>query len=244
MGSSLCEYLEWDSGFFNLRIGRIRENSLTPTNIEAVLCWAQSERIDCLYFLSDSDNSESVACAELHGFHLVDIRVTLSQPLLASDAPVAVSTAVRFWRPADVPSLKTIAAVSHRQTRFYYDSRFPVSICDRLYETWIERSCDGLADCVLVVDFKGKPAGYLSCHLGSDRNGIIGLVAVATHARGRGLGRQLIDASLSYFQEHRMTRVNVVTQGRNCPSQHLYQSCGFRTQAVQLWYHKWFQTKE
>jgi ribosomal protein S18 acetylase RimI-like enzyme len=237
----LCEYLAWDSSFFNLRIGRIRDSRLTPEGIGPVLSWAQREDIDCLYFLSPSDDAESVSLAESHGFRLVDIRVTFSQQLSPSDVQSVSATSVRDMRPGDLPTLKAIAAVSHRQSRFYYDPGFHRSSCDRLYETWIERSCEGKADRVLVADYEGTPAGYLTCHLDSESNAVIGLLAVAPRVRGKGLGQQLVNTSLRYFRENGMNRVDVVTQGRNCPSQRLYQSCGFRTQAVQLWYHKWFQ---
>jgi ribosomal protein S18 acetylase RimI-like enzyme len=36
-------------------------------------------------------------------------------------------------------------------------------------------------------------------------------------------------------------RVSVVTQGRNVAAQKLYQSCGFTTCSVQLWYHWWLE---
>jgi dTDP-4-amino-4,6-dideoxy-D-galactose acyltransferase len=241
MSSLLCEYLDWDSSFFNLRIGRIRDSRLTPEAIGPVLGWAQREDIDCLYFLSPSDDAGSVSLAEGHGFRLVDIRVTFSQQLSPSNAQSVPSTSVRDMRLGDLPTLKAIAAVSHRQSRFYYDPGFHPSSCDRLYETWIERSCEGHADRVLVADCEGTPAGYLSCHLGSENNAVIGLLAVAPQMRGKGLGQQLVNTSLHYFRENGMNRVDVVTQGRNCPSQSLYQSCGFRTRTVQLWYHKWFQ---
>ena len=244
MDTSTCEYLEWDSSFFNLRIGRIRGNHLTTERVAAALDWANRGRINCLYFLAESDDPLTVALAEAAAFHLVDIRVTLDQPLAAIvGAQTATDTpAVRFSRSDDVAALRAIAAVSHRDTRFYYDPGFPPSCCDAFYEMWIDRSCRGYADSVLIADFNGRPSGYLSCHLSTEGKGSIGLLAVASHAQGRGLGRQLLNAALRYFRDNRMNRSTVVTQGRNCNSQRFYQDCGFRTLSTQLWYHRWFQT--
>ena len=43
---------------------------------------------------------------------------------------------------------------SHRDSRFYYDPGFPNQRCDELYETWIDRSCHGYADTVLVAEYR------------------------------------------------------------------------------------------
>jgi hypothetical protein len=32
----------------------------------------------------------------------------------------------------------------------------------------------------------------------------------------------------------------VVTQGNNLAAQRLYQTCGFLSRDLQLWYHKWY----
>ena len=110
-----------------------------------------------------------------------------------------------------------------------------------LYETWIRRSCEGYADAVLVAETGGGPAGYITCHLsGSPPAGSIGLVGVGGDARGAGTGTTLVGAAIEWFQGRGVQEVSVVTQGRNLAAQRLYQRAGFRIQAVELWYHKWF----
>jgi dTDP-4-amino-4,6-dideoxy-D-galactose acyltransferase len=136
--------------------------------------------------------------------------------------------------------LRSIARISHRDSRFYYDAGFPDSRCDALYEVWIERSSSGWADAVLVADVDGTAAGYVTCHLAPSGEGSIGLLAVAPEFQGRKLGAQLTGAALEYFRVNEKQEVTVVTQGRNLRSQRLYQRSGFITSSVQLWYHKWF----
>jgi dTDP-4-amino-4,6-dideoxy-D-galactose acyltransferase len=240
---SVCEFLEWDSRFFDLRVGRMVASRLTPQMVTSAFEWAKAEGIDCLYLLADSDDPQTIALAEAHGFNFRDIRVTLecALPGILATAPTNVPREpVRTARPQDIPALRSIAAESHRMGRFYSDPYFSDSRCDDLYQTWIEKSCKGYADTVLVVEHSGQPAGYLSCHLSPAGRGTIGLVGVDSRAQRQGLGLRLVQASLRYFQENGMNLVTVVTQGSNCPSQRLYQFCGFRTQIVQLWYHRWF----
>ncbi len=119
-----------------------------------------------------------------------------------------------------------------------------MSLCDGLYETWIEKNCKGYADTVLVAEFQGQPTGYISCHLLDCTDGNVGLVAVAADAKGRGLGQALVDASLRWSAERGVSWVTVVTQGRDCGAQRLYQKCGFLTRTLQLWYHRWWSIQE
>lgn len=225
-----CELLPWDTEFFGRRIARVTTPRLTPESAEAVERWCRENGVECLYYLAEGDAATVNAALE-RGFRQVDVRVTL-EAATGGERPAGV----RPWRPDDLPALKAIARVSHVATRFYHDGNFPREKCDALYETWIERSCGGWADAVLVADHEGRAAGYLSCH----GEGKIGLVGVAASARGRGLGSALVRASLRWFADAGLSRASVVTQGRNEGGRRLYEKCGFKTRSAQIWFHRWF----
>lgn len=236
-GLDHCQVLDWDSTFFGFRIARLGQGLLTRRILSDALAWCSGEQIRCLYFLASADSPETTELAESNGFKLADVRVTLARESKADRKP---TESVRSFKESDLPSLRAIAAVSHRDSRFYYDPGFSNQRCDELYETWIERSCHGYADTVLVAESHGEPAGYISCHLHPNGIGTIGLLAVEGRSRGLGLGGQLIAGALRYLEEAGSKRVTVVTQGRNCAAQRLYQHCGFRSASVELWYHRWF----
>jgi dTDP-4-amino-4,6-dideoxy-D-galactose acyltransferase len=236
MTTDVCEYLPWDSEFFGVRIARVNGNRIDAPRLAAINDWCNSNAIECLYLLADANDAQTVRVAE--GFVLTDIRVRFELPLTA-DPPVAPGMHVRPFRAEDVPALRAVAGASHRDSRFYYDEHFDRSRCDELYRTWLQRSTEGWADAVFVADWEGSPAGYISCHL-SGTDGSIGLIAVHPEARGRGLAGQLVKSALAYFSATEMKRALVVTQGRNIASQRLYQKCGFITESVQLWFHRWF----
>jgi dTDP-4-amino-4,6-dideoxy-D-galactose acyltransferase len=245
-GDPPCQYLDWDSDFFKRRIARVTANRLTEQTIEQIGLWCSSNRIDCLYFLADADEPETTRLAEDHGFRLVDIRVTLDRQFDESPTVASKTTEgiVRVCQPDDVPALRAIARVNHRETRFYSDGNFSASRCDALYETWIEKSCQGYADIVFVAELDEQPVGYLSCHRRDQAEGQIGLFGIGAAWRGKGLGEKLVTESLRWFAERGAERVIVVTQGRNIAGQRAYQRCGFLTRTVQLWYHRWFERKE
>jgi dTDP-4-amino-4,6-dideoxy-D-galactose acyltransferase len=238
---NLVRLLPWDSDFFGVRIASINGNRLNREEEIAIQEWCRDNRIDCLYFLADPSDTATIRVAEESGFHLVDIRVTLDRKISAMPSawqPEAPS--IRLAVAADIQALRPIAAVNHRDSRFYHDGGFSPEWCDELYAIWIEKSCTGFADAVLVPAPEGTAAGYLSCHLRDTGIGQIGLVGVNDACQGKGLGQQLLDESLRWFAAAGVDRVEVVTQGRNIAAQRLYQRRGFMTKSVQLWYHKWF----
>lgn len=231
-----CKILDWDSRFFGRRIARCELRRLTPRTWPKIRKWCAAKRIDCLYFLADPTDLRTRGIVETERFKLADVRLTLSAETRPARRP---SAGVRAFREEDLPALKKIATGSHRLSRFYQDGGFSKKKCDALYETWIEKSCRGWADVVLVAEYRNRPAGYLTVHRRSSSLGEIGLVAVAPFAQGQGLGRALVEAGMGWLTERNVKKASVTTQGVNVAAQRLYQSCGFRTEEVSLWYHWW-----
>ena len=236
--SSPCSFLEWDSHFFARRIGRVEGHRLDAELRSRISEWCREQAIDCLYFLADSNDSQTVVCAEEWKAHFVDIRVTME----FDDMPRTTSgTNVRACRDEDLPSLRRIARTSHLDGRFFFDPGFQKEQCESFYETWITRSYEGFADAVLVAELDGKPAGYVTCHLERPSlKGRIGLFAVGEEARGFGVGQSLTGGALHWFAGKQVEHVEVVTQGRNVAAQRLYAKCGFQIRSLSIWYHKWF----
>jgi len=240
MQDSICALLPWDSSFFGSRIARLSVARLSPRQLAEALEWCQSHDISCLYFLADSDHRETVELAEAAAFRFVDIRLTLTLSKFPEDTNRAADTRIRLFQERDLDCLKAIARQSHNDSRFYFDGGFTKRHCDLLFETWIERSCHGWANAVFVAELDGAAVGYCTCHIDAD-TGSIGLLAVAPQAHGQSFGRHLVAAAISHFQQRGVSRLQVVTQGRNVRAQQIYQKCGFVTDSVMLWYHKWFE---
>jgi len=235
-------YLDWDSKFFSVRIARIEDRFLTPLAAEFVDEWCKTHSIDCLYFLSDSGDPASTRAAEDAGYRFLDVRLTLHRSVAASSpvGPETSSVQIRQATAADIPQLRRIASGSHRTSRFYRDSNLPDTLCDRLYEIWIEKSVQGYAEVVWVAVSDGPPLGYLSCHL-RDGGGEIGLFGVSPAARGKGVGLGLLEHALEKFAAQGLQSATVVTQGSNVPAIRLFEKVGFRARTVEFWYHKWFE---
>jgi ribosomal protein S18 acetylase RimI-like enzyme len=236
----VCEYLDWDSEFFERRIARVTGSCLTEKTIADIDSWCSAHSIECLYFLADSTDQRTARLAQENGFRFVDVRVTLDVSTKAcGPGDSAPGIMIRNAVEADIDALKALSRRSHRDTRFYYDGNFPVERCDELYRIWIEKSCRGWAKNVLVATNQGEIEGYITCHVNSAGSGQVGLVGVSEKAQGRGVGRALLANAIRWFSEEGVEVVSVVTQGRNVRAQRLYQRCGFTACSVELWFHRW-----
>jgi dTDP-4-amino-4,6-dideoxy-D-galactose acyltransferase len=235
MPGELCKVLEWDSEFFGRNIACFRGDELSGETAAAALEWCGRHEIDCLYVLL-RNHPESIAVAERLGFVRADTRITLSRSLAGAEgAPLEVRTALA----ADVPELRAIARCGHHDSRFYHDPHFSREICDSFYETWIERSCQGWADRVLVTPLSGPPSGYISCHVSPEGDGSIGLIAVGEDHRRNGYGGKLIAGAMEYFRDRGVRTVRVVTQERNLAGRRLYERHGFTVESSEIYYHAW-----
>jgi dTDP-4-amino-4,6-dideoxy-D-galactose acyltransferase len=237
----LVEFLSWDSEFFGCRIARIKPGILDAAAGAGILRWCSAERIDCLYFLADPSSAASLSWAEDNGFRLLDIRTTLHCDLpavLAAGPGPGGPALVAPCNPGQLPALRRIARLSHRDSRFFWDPHLRAK-SDELFETWIAKSCEGYADMVLVAELDGAAAGYITLHYSSAQDSTIGLFAVGPEARGRGVGIQLVRGGLEWLRSQGASGSRVVTQGRNLGALKLYQRAGFRVESLQLWYHLW-----
>jgi GNAT superfamily N-acetyltransferase len=236
-----CRLLSWDSDFFGFPVASVNAPRLDARLAANVDSWCRKQTVVCLYFLADATDPSTAICAEDHGFHLVDLRLTLSrQSREAKAASLPPGLEISPAGEEDARTLVSIARASHTDSRFFADRGFPREKCADLYETWITRSMQGWADAVLVPRIDGTACGYVTCHLDEGR-GRIGLFGVGEGARGRGLAGALVDSALAWFLSRGVDVVEVVTQGRNAAAQRLYQKAGFRTSTLHLWFHKWYR---
>jgi ribosomal protein S18 acetylase RimI-like enzyme len=109
-----------------------------------------------------------------------------------------------------------------------------------MYKIWIRKSVLGKADLVWVLEWLGRPAGFITCHLLGDQTGQCQLAGLHPDIRGKGLGQCLYHTALRWFADQGVETVIYVTQARNVQAQRLFQRLGFLSHATQVWYHKWF----
>jgi GNAT superfamily N-acetyltransferase len=242
--TTVCELLDWDSTFFGCRIARFRPARCLAEDAAAIAAECKARDIACVYVLVDASDGDSIINLQDMRARLTDTRITFSSAVprtVESGVHRHSAVPVRAAVITDIAPLMRIASVSHRDTRFHADHRFASGRCDRLYEVWIENSCRGFADTVLVAEHESRTlAGYVTCHRNSDDGeGRIGLFAVSEHVQGRGVGSALLQGALDWFAAHDVSRMSVATQLRNLGAVQFYGRRGLLLTSAELWFHFW-----
>ncbi len=236
-------FLPWDTQHFGIRVARANERQIDQYSLRQIEACCRLQSIDCLYFLVDAADQDTVLELQRNKFDLVDIRMTFE-----SGNPVTAPRLdckdfnIRFSDERDEARLLEVSRDSYVDSRFYYDRCFDKGKASQLYQIWLAKSlAAGSSDSVIVAEVDQEPVGFVVCHMNRPQGeGNIGLVAVADKSQGLGLGKAMLAHAIDWLHRQGMTRVNVVTQGRNIAAQSLYQRCGFVSRSVELWYHKWF----
>lgn len=87
-----------------------------------------------------------------------------------------------------------------------------------------------------------RPVGYCWVRIqenGRGKNwGRIGMLGVDPDYRGKGLGRELLLAGLSYLKEKGFKTAQITVDSENTVAYALYQSVGFTHRDTSLWYEK------
>lgn len=229
--------LDWDSTFFGFPIGEGRP--VTVDDVAAVDAWALEERLRCVYICVSPENLAPLHTAESLGFQLMGVHVTFdAHAPFGAVGGGSAAVVIRAVRPTDVAALERIAGSAHPDTRFHADPGFSRESCRRLYETWIRRSSEGWADCVLVGECEGQAAGYITLHRHAD-GARIGLIAVARERRGAGLGRALMCGAFDWCESRSIGRLTATAQGQNIAALRFYTRLGFVFDRMDFWLHKW-----
>lgn len=233
-------HLPWDSELFGFSIARV----IGTPDAAALSELACASGVRCAYWTCSAQDAEAVRAAELSGFRLVDIRVTLDAPIDSVVRNVETSArrddvAIDAARSDDVEDLRPIAAELSTFSRFACDPAFGIVQARRLYDRWIEVSLAGRADLFVVARDHERILGFITCRV-SQSMPAMELVAVRGDARGASVGTTLVRRVALGLRAEGHQTVEVVTQGRNTRAVRFYEHCGFRARQFDLAYHRWF----
>jgi ribosomal protein S18 acetylase RimI-like enzyme len=245
--ANCLEFLPWDSGHFGFAVARIAPTA-TAAEVAAALGKAREQGVRLVYWLAAPGVNVAPGLLRRFTGRPVGKRATYRLDLPAQGSTVGGETPstyrVRSCDQTEVsPALRHLALEAGSHSRFAVDPFFPRERFVSLYTTWIERSVRGeLADAVLVAEdvAVGALLGMVTVAAAGEE-GNIGLIAVEASARGQGIGRRLLDSAGAWLLAVGARQVTVVTQEANRAACRLYEKAGYRTLAVESWYHFWPQ---
>lgn len=231
---------KWDSENFGFNVARITAGNINDSDFRSVLEGLKTSNHRMAYWSFPQDRRDLYSIAIDNGGFLADEKVTYIKELASAvNQNMSVARTVSYDRGDLEPGLVALALQSGEYSRFRVDPQFPAELFEKLYTAWIVNSVTReIAWDVLVMRNDAGINGLITLGTKNGR-GDIGLVAVAEHVRGMGIGRQLVRDAERCFAQRGINVAQVVTQGCNAGGCRLYESCGFHVEKTEYVFHFW-----
>jgi ribosomal protein S18 acetylase RimI-like enzyme len=153
-----------------------------------------------------------------------------------------MTTTIRGFLPSDLDELKRITIDSFAAVSFdqMVQSRFGIlGGHDWRWRKAQQIDADVAANApgIFIAEDDGEILGYITTMIDRGASkGRIPNMAVIAAARGKGIGRQLIEHALEYFRQEGLAFAVIETMDGNEAGKHLYPSCGFVEISRQIQY--------
>lgn len=243
---ALVEFLQWDTGFFGIKVARLGEEAAGQLQEAFNICKAQGVRL--LICRTSTDNIHFAQELERNGFEIMDT-VTRYRLYLA-DFPNVTVKCPAVIRPCQSNEIDDLAAIANEVYvnhigHFHQDSKLDRDKCTALYaemarNSYLEKKPD---DIVLVAELAGRIVGFHS-HQAVPGKGISGIISGVKHdAQGKGIGKALITNTIEWGKSCASEWIEEYPH-INHPNMHrMMADLGFRLQASSYTFHKWFDNK-
>lgn len=110
-----------------------------------------------------------------------------------------------------------IARDAYSLDQFHSDEKLPSHLCDKYYVEWMNNSCDGFADKVMVLSHTDTIAGYITINYKEENSAAVGLAAVGKQFQRRGYFTYLIEQTLRMLYKEGIEYLFYGTQLANKP---------------------------
>ena len=216
----MIEYLDWDSNFFGCKIGKINYKSKldTPWNFKNL------DEFDLVYVFSDNEVNLDIP--------LMDVKVTFCKTTKKKKAPLDVIDFNKNQHSYD--ELLELVYMSGHESRFLKDRFFGEKAFKKLYKVWIDKILNDDSAKILVNTYNDELMGFVAYKYSKNFSNI-DFIAVSLFARGKGLGKKLLDAVESNLGESEL--LTVPTQEQNVGACQFYINNDFQIKDKIYIYH-------
>lgn len=222
---------EWDSAFFQIKIGEIfienpeQTPELEDSGFDMILANSDKEIILNIAGYENSYNGSLVYFEKnIKSFTKND--VTNIKTIKEGDS-------------FNKKELFDIAFESGKFSRFKSDKNFDHQAFKNLYMKWVENSLNStIADEVIVFKDKRGILGFITYKI---QNGscYIGLLGIKPGEQGKGIGRKLLAAVENRIFYRDVKHIKVKTQQVNLPALLFYETMGFKEEHKNFIKHYW-----
>jgi len=222
---NLSSFLEWDSKFFGMKVGRlyVQDTGNTRKLLEA----ANNDSYDLIYLYSKTN----INYRRISSYVLVDVggeilysKPYIEPPQLGTSLGLCIS---RYMDARVTDELHALALVSGHLSRFNVDQMLPHGSFSRLYHLWIHKTLNKQHNGeILVATVDGHLAGMISLEF-NGQTSHIQLLAVSKDYQRQGLGSQLLKKAEQTSNARGMRKMLVKTQLTNAAARSLYTRHGY-----------------
>ena len=229
----MIEFLKWDSGFFNINIGKIE---LTTSLHESII--DQIEAFDLVY-IYQPENFE----LKIPGFRMTfsEKRILYSKKIWFKENEIRSDLFLNNFpcNKTELNQLYNLAFQSGSYSRFKLDPRIPDTKFKTLYKKWIDKSSsDETSDKIILFRRDGMIRGFLSFYI-TESYAKISLIAVDKNYRGAGIGSSLLNRLEEILVSSKIPELYVETQIANIEARKFYKKLGFKKKRIEFLKHYW-----
>jgi len=232
--------LAWDSNFFGFKVAKISYKVFNIKELNQILELLRKEGFMLVYYSSLNVLSDDKLLLKYNG-QLVDEKVTFFKQVnvsLSDDRAIS-----NFELNYPTPQMINLGIESGVYSRFKLDSRISNDKFEALYKLWVINSVNkSIANSVLVYEDSNQTLGLVTLAKKKDVANI-GIIAVDSNLRGKGIGRKLMIAAENWTYNNSCSKIKVVTQGFNKPANKLYNRCGYSIEKTEFFYHFWLNNE-
>lgn len=234
--------MEWDSNFFDLGVAKFIPKKLEKEDFKKILESMKNKGVHLVYCIIHPHDQKTQQLVQSFGGYLVDNKTTFVKKVYQDEMDFPSFTNFEITEyPHNISNsiMDNLAVQSGVYSRFKIDPKITIEKFTELYKLWISNSVSKkIADIVFVAKKDEEIVGMITLKKKGDQ-GEIGLIAVQPHVRGMGIGKALIQKSLSWFQLEKCKYVYVATQQNNVNAVKLYKNSGFHIEKIESFYHIW-----
>ncbi|MCX4167985.1 GNAT family N-acetyltransferase [Enterococcus casseliflavus] len=239
MKNNEIQYLEWDSHFFNKKVGKL---ILSKEN-QNQFCENDFYRYDLIYIYNYQNDKEvnNFILEKFSNARLQDINVQLKRSSLnINENNSGIITDIKFIKEESIDLVISLSKGAFRYTRFFNDPLIPNELADIIYEQWLINSFKSEDSKMLGYYQNNILKGYILYKYENEKSIRIELIAVSKTSQNQGIASKLIDAMFYKVNEdlHHFEFL-VGTQLNNIGALNLYISCGFKILDISSVYHWW-----
>lgn len=225
----MIEKLPWDSEFFGFSVGKIFIETPETLNEEAFVMAAAAYKLVYVFTQEPLSYSRFALPA--------DVKLTFQKSLTLDQNEVPP----QYFdvNNHDFADLQRLAFQSGEFSRFKTDSCFDSTDFYRMYDIWIKKSLESAQSVVLVEEVEKKLAGFVSLDFNDSETATIGLIAVDSDVRGKGVGRRLMAQAENAALKAAKKQIRVATQQQNSLATAFYKRQGYTLADQIIIYHYW-----